>query len=294
MHKGLLNILKFACIAFFIGRGWEHFMFNPPYRVFLWSEDLLGFLINNFTPLTWQEYVANSFINTLVDRLIQLIGVFYLFMATITFFIKPWHKRLFKYYVFSSLMMSFLAFTLFVDKGFRIGQLIEQSSQIIIPILFAGLYLNKFKITDVLNVVKIAIAFTFIGHGLFAVGFYPVPGNFVDMCISFFGFTEPEAFMFLRTIGIIDLSCALFLFVPKLEIIALIFMSFWGCATASARLFSNFDMSLIEMSVSQWWFELVYRLPHGLIPITLLLFYLQKRNTSNNKVEMKFQPQLAH
>lgn len=295
MNKWIINILKFACIFFFIGRGWQHFAFNPPYRVFLWNEDLLGFFINFMTPLTWQEYVASSFINNLVDQLIQIVGIFYLLMAFVTFFIKPWHKKLAKLYYLASFIMMGLAFTLYVDKGFHLGQFLEQSIQIMTPLFFVMIYLYNVKIQSLLNLIKLTIAFTFIGHGLFAVGFYPVPGNFVDMCISFFGFTEPKAFTFLRTIGTIDLACAFLLFIPRLEILALVFMSFWGCATASARLLSNIDVSLIDMSLTQWWYELVYRLPHGLIPFMLLLyFYSQRNNKEQNILERKLQPQLSH
>lgn len=295
MNKHLLLLLKFTCICFFIGRGWEHFSFNPPYRVFLWNEDLLGGFINMFTPITWQEYVESIKINAFIDLCIQGIGVFYLVMAFVTVFIKSWHKKLAKFYFLASFMMAFLAFTLFVDKGFRIGQFIEQSLQILTPSLFALVYLYKIEIKNLINPIKIAIAFTFIGHGLFAVGFYPVPGNFVDMCISFFGFSETEAFAFLRMIGAIDLGCALLLFLPKLEYVALIFMSIWGSATASARILSNIDSDLLNMSISQWWFELVYRIPHGFIPVMLLLyFYSQRKSTVHNKQETILQPQLAH
>lgn len=295
MNGIFLNLLRLSAITMFIGRGWQHFSFNPPYRVFLWKEDLLGSFIHLFTPFTWQEYVSSDLVDQTINLGIQAIGVFFLAMALITIFIKPWHKKIFKYYVASTVIMAFLSFTLFVDKGFYIGQLIEHSLQTFIPLIFALLYLKKIELNHLLNPIKIAIAFTFIGHGLFAAGFYPVPGNFVDMVISFFGITENQSYELLRVMGAIDFAAAILLFLPRLDLFALIFMSFWGSATAGARLLSNIDPDLLAMSFNQWWFEVVYRIPHGLVPFSLLfILYLSKIGKVKNKLGTIQQPKLAH
>lgn len=295
MNNFFFHILRISAITMFIGRGWQHFAFNPPYRVFLWKEDLLGWFVNHFTPYTWQQYVSSDLVDQTINLGIQTIGVFFLLMAFVTLFIKPWHKKFFKYYVLSTCIMSFLSFTLFVDKGFYIGQLIEHSLQTFIPLIFALLYIKRLSISDLINPIKVVIALTFIGHGLFAAGFYPVPGNFVDMVISFFGMSEIEAYKLLRVMGAIDFAAAIMLFIPRLDIFALIFMSFWGSATASARLLSNIDQDLLVMSLDQWWFEVFYRIPHGLVPFSLLyLFYLSKQKSGDNRVGRILQPRLAH
>lgn len=295
MNNFFFHILRISAITMFIGRGWQHFAFNPPYRVFLWKEDLLGWFVNHLTPYTWQQYVSSDLVDQTINLGIQTIGMFFLLMAFVTLFIKPWHKKFFKYYVLSTCIMSFLSFTLFVDKGFYIGQLIEHSLQTFIPLIFALLYIKRLSISDLINPIKVVISLTFIGHGLFAAGFYPVPGNFVDMVISFFGMSEIEAYKLLRVMGAIDFAAAIMLFIPRLDIFALIFMSFWGSATASARLLSNIDQDLLVMSLDQWWFEVVYRIPHGLVPFSLLyLFYLSKQKSGDNRVGRILQPRLAH
>ena len=295
MNNIFFNLLRISAITMFIGRGWQHFAFNPPYRVFLWKEDLLGWFINNLTPYTWQEYVSSDLVDQTINLGIQAIGVFFLFMAVVTVFIKPWHKKIFKYYVYASGIMAFLSYTLFVDKGFYIGQLIEHSLQTFIPLVFALLYIKRIPLEHLINPIKIIMAFTFIGHGLFAAGFYPVPGNFVDMVISFFGMSEEQAYQLLRVMGAIDFGAAIMLFIPRLDFFALIFMSFWGSATASARLLSNIDYDLLAMSLDQWWFEVVYRIPHGLVPFSFLFFlYLAKTKQDQNKWELKAPLKLAH
>ena len=50
---------------------------------------------------------------------------------------------------------------------------------------------------------KIAIALTFSAHGLYAIGYYPQPGVFVDMLINILHFSETTAkdFLFVLCLG---------------------------------------------------------------------------------------------
>jgi len=278
-RKHLFLILKLACFFLFIGRGWQHFFWNAPYRVILWDESLLSPFIELLTPFTWQEYVSSDSVHNFTQSCIKFIGVLYFLMSFITIFIKPWHKKLFKLYAISSFHMFVLACLVTLDKGSYFGLFFEHAIQIFIPVVFAGLYLQKIRFDQTLIFAKVFIALTFIGHGLFAVGFYPVPGNFVEMVISTFGLSEPEAYTFLRVAGCIDFIAAIFIFIPKIEVLALGFMTFWGMTTAFARTVSHIDFDLFAMSANQWVFETIYRLPHGLLPLFLMmyLFYGKKK-----------------
>jgi hypothetical protein len=173
--------------------------------------------------------------------------------------------------------MVFLSYLIMLDKGSYYGLFFEHAIQIIIPVLFAATYLNLFNINKYINYIKAAIALTFIGHGLFAVGFYPVPGGFVEMVISTFKISEESAYIFLRIAGILDFSAAIFLFIPKTQFIALSFMAFWGIVTAFARTVAHIDSELFIMSTSQWIHETLYRLPHGLVPLFLIIYLLVGR-----------------
>ena len=86
------------------------------------------------------------------------------------------------------------------------------------------------------------IGITFLSHGLYAFGFYPVPGNFIDMTISIFGISETEARTFLWIAGIIDVLILPLLFVNKMLKIVVIYSVFWGFLTALARVFANFSI----------------------------------------------------
>ena len=48
-------------------------------------------------------------------------------------------------------------------------------------------------------------------------------------------------------------------------------MTVWGIATALARILSNIDFNLFALTFGQWSYEVLVRLPHGLLPLALLL-----------------------
>lgn len=278
-QKKLILILKYACFFLLIGRGWQHFYWNAPYRVILWDEALLSPFINYLTPWTWQEYVSSDLVHSVTQFFIKFIGVLYFLLAFVTIFVKPWHKKLFRYYTFTSLHMIFLTYLITLDKGSYVGLFVEHAIQFMIPLLFAGVYFGKINIEKNINLFKIAAACTFIGHGLFAVGFHPVPGNFVEMIITTFQISETDAYTFLRIAGTLDFAAALLLFIPQTQLIALAFMSFWGIVTAFARTVAHLDLNLLFMSSTQWIHETLYRLPHGLVPLFLIIYLLVGRKS---------------
>lgn len=288
MNNKIILILKYACIFLLVGRGWEHLVWNPPYRVILWDERLLTPFIELLTPWTWQEYVSSDAVHSFTQSVIKFIGLLYLSLAGITLFIKPWHKKLFKLYVLVSLHMLFITYLITLDKGSFLGLFIEHAIQVSIPFLFAGLYLKRFTFNESMTLFKIVMACTFVGHGLFAAGFHPVPGNFVEMVISTFSVTEETAYILLRTAGTIDFIAAIFLFMPKTQMYSLAFMSFWGIVTAFARTVAHLDFNLLLMSSNQWIHETIYRLPHGLVPLFVMIYLLGgKKKLKENKVEKK-------
>ena len=62
------------------------------------------------------------------------------------------------------------------------------------------------------------IAAVFIAHGLYAVGYYPIPGYFLGMVIDILGLTEQGARNFLLIAGILDFIGAFLIFLPKILI----------------------------------------------------------------------------
>ena len=127
---------------------------------------------------------------------------------------------------------------------------------------------------------KIAIAITFIYHGLFAIGYYPQPGNFTDMLIIGFGIQEDMARSCIdryRFDGFfVCRGCLIpFNFLYRKEVLSkvlkVIFITllsyavFWGFMTSIARFYIHFDSQFIWQSFEGFFHEFLVRLPHGSI-----------------------------
>jgi hypothetical protein len=180
----------------------------------------------------------------------------------------------------TAVALFFLSFLYYMEKFFYVGMLIEHTIQFGLPIvLYVALYKKNF-FEKYLFAFKILIALTFVGHGLFAIGFYPLPGPFIDMVISVFDVSETSAVIFLTIMGGIDLALGFLLFVPYTQSIALLFACFWGTVTALARIVAHLDMNLAMVSLHQWLFEVLTRLPHGLFPLAIFLYLFQKKKTA--------------
>ena len=270
------NIFKIAALSLFLGRGWLYLFWSAPLRTILWSETFFQGFITGVLGLNWNEYVTDPAIDTAINRVIQGFGAFFILVFFITLFIKPENKKTAKFLLAGSLLMFLLVFLRFVEKFFYIGMLIEHAIQVGTPLVFYFLLRKKLSAKKFILFIKIIIAMTFVGHALFAVGFHPVPGNFIDMIISILGVSEGTAVELLLVAGSIDIVASILLFVKETERYALFFMVFWGSATAFARMVANFNVDLALASGLQWLPETITRFPHALIPLGLY-FYLNER-----------------
>lgn len=263
-------LIKILTATVFIGRAWQHLFWDIPFRTLLWDEALISPIINRFG-MTWETYIYDMRIAAWQEAIVQLIGIFYLFLGGLVFFVKPnrhWIKTLLW---ISSFLLLGLSLLYWKEQFYRIGQLIEYTIQWSTPILLilAIYHLpNNFKFR---LFIKIAIAATFIGHGLYAFGFYPTPGNFIQMVIDMFRMNDTQADFFLKTVGVLDFIAAVGIFLPKLQKPSLIYCIIWGFATAFARIFINFDIQFPIETLHQWLHQTIYRLPHGGIPLLLWL-----------------------
>jgi hypothetical protein len=79
------------------------------------------------------------------------------------------------------------------------------------------------------------IAATFAAHGLYALGFYPIPGHFLDMTMVSTGLNRQSAEVVLMAAGTADLVVFFALFIPQTRKLALIYCIIWGILTTSAR-----------------------------------------------------------
>lgn len=271
------RLIQFATISVFLGRAWQHLFWDAPFRVLLWDEPWMKPIIEGLFQTPWDTYITSMAVDDGIQGTIYSFGIFYLICALISAFITQVPKWTAKIILAGATGLFFLACLYCKEKFFSVGQLLEYSIQIISPIL---LYLWVYPKVTAFNyrlIAKIAIALTFTCHGLYAVNYYPRPGNFVDMIINTIGCSETTAINLLMLAGIMDFIVSILLFFPgKIGRVALGYMVLWGFATTAARYTSYVEMDYLMESLNQWTWQVLIRLSHFMIPLAILLFQIKR------------------
>jgi len=274
------KIIQLSTCAVFLGRAWQHWRWDAPYRALLWDEQRMSSLVGSLLNMDWETYISDFQVENNIQLGIKAIGFFYLFCALVALFIKKL-PAIFKYVlVLGALNLIVLAILYCKERFFSIGQFFEYSLQFSSPLLLIYL-LKKPTITNsLLMVVKIMIALTFTAHGLYALGFYPRPVHFMEMTMNILGVMEDRAIQFLNIAGILDFVISIGIFLPwKWSKYCLWYAVFWGAATTAARIWANFNWEWLDYVLVQWLHESVMRFPHFLIPLANC--YQSTINTSN-------------
>jgi len=229
-------------------------------------------LVGALTGWTWREYVTNLAVDQAIQQFIVWTGVFYGLCAVLVIFIQklPAVSRYILWLGTFSLL--FLALVYTKDHFYQIGQFFEYTLQFGAPaFLLVALHTNNLSARLVLWM-KIAIALTFACHGLYAIGYYPRPGYYLEMVIRILGISQDAAKHFLNVAGALDFAVAIGIFLPtKWAKWFLLYAACWGLATSLARVFGNFYWDYPIGSLHQWAHEMTFRLPHFFIPLLLYL-----------------------
>ncbi len=287
----------FRCISFsaalvFLGRGWQHLASEGPYREFLWESTFMKPIVE-ILGYRWTDYVQNFYIDSLINKLSWGLGIFSILLSFVLIWImignnlatfEEFPKRIKSLFVFSlkagAMWMAVLAALYFFSTGLRWGQFLEFSLQIAAPIAVVLAISKKWRLLK--NILIAATSLTFLGHGLYAIGYYPQPGHFIDMTIDILGVDEDGARLFLTSMGFCDLTIAFAILVPGVRKKFLWIAVIWGFSTAMARLITSSYFSQPEIALLYGIPETLYRLPHSLIPLALVMW------GSNNKILTRF------
>lgn len=270
-HK-LITILKLSTFLVFLGRAYQHIVWDAPYRTFLWDESILKGSIETIFGIAWNDYVTNLSAANTISFSIKTIGVFYLLCAIVTLLIKPNMKKLGKFFLLGgSIGLFILALLYCKEKFLHVGQFFEYTIQFMSPVLLYMVVFTTVEFKKIRLLALIAIALTFSCHGLYAIGYYPRPGSFIDMTLNTLPISEPSAHAMLKIAGILDFVVAIAIFIPRISYAALVYAFVWGGLTAIARLIGHFHIAFLWNSFSQWTWEMLIRLPHGLIPLFVMI-----------------------
>ncbi|PQB07706.1 hypothetical protein BST83_11465 [Polaribacter filamentus] len=271
----ILFLLKLCAFLVFIGRAYQFYFFGAPFRSVFWDEALLTPIVEGLSNYSWYDYATNLNVSTWITNFTNLCSFLLVTSAFTCLFWNRISSNTFKKSVasVSLFILIFLGICMVKDFSYGVIQFLELSIQIAICLIF---FLNndisKINEKQLTFWLKIAVAFTFIAHGIFAMGIFYLPGHFIDMTIKILGVSETQAKLFLHIAGILDVLFSILLFVPKLAKYVLIYFITWGILTALARLVSGFNPDFILKSFHNYTYLVIYRLPHGLIPLTI--FYL--------------------
>ncbi|MEM6700998.1 MAG: hypothetical protein AAF599_21530 [Bacteroidota bacterium] len=262
----------------------QHLLFGAPYRTLLWDEAWMSWLVEGIFQTPWSDYVTSATIDQNITIATKIIGIFYLLCAIISLFIKKL-PRFFSYFLLiGAAGLIFLAFLYYKERFFQLAQFLEYSLQFSSPIFLY--WYSKFPPhqsfnPSILQSIKIAIAITFICHGLYAVGYYPRPGGFMEMVLNILSLPEAQVNQFLLFVGIMDFIAAVAIFFPrKIAIPAMIYIAFWGFMTTIARVWAYFQSDFWQETLLRWLPESIMRFPHFLIPLFALLWMIKSDKTN--------------
>ena len=281
-HKTVLLILRLSCLLLFAGRAWQHLVWGAPYRSILWDQSLLEPFVRAVYG-SWDQYAADIRIEHASLWIANAHGYFYAFCAVLCVMPFAILKRFRVVFLWSTFALAGLFGLLAKEKFMEVGMFIEHAGQMLSPLL---LYIalgreRSYQSKLFKRVLQIAIIGTFVGHGLYAVGYYPVPGNFIDMCINILHVSQSQAKALLFIAGLIDFAIGAVVFLQWGMGPLLTYACFWGFVTALARPIACFDAYLWQASLWQWLPEFIFRMPHALLPF--LALGLWRRDTFSRK-----------
>ena len=266
-----LFVFRLAVFTIFLGRAWQHLIWDGPYRTFFGDKELMEGVIFFLTGREWFDYVTDPSTDLFITILTKALGIFYASMSILTLTIQnqKWAKF---YYWLASTLLAILGLIYCNGKFFHVAHFVEYSIQFLSPIIFYYFVVGDLDSNRCLSYLKITVAATFVSYGIYAFGIYPLPGVFIDITINILGIRENLAHQVLIVASILDLAVGVLIFIPSLEKYAVSYAVLWGLATALARTWANIEFGYAFWPcLNQYLPETIYRICHGLIPLVIFL-----------------------
>lgn len=245
--RALRKFLQAILLFLVVGKLWQFVRWDAP-------------LFYHFAGSDWSLFLRTFACTTLG---LTLIGIFLDKKPQLPAFLRNllWS---------STVILALNAYLSFVYKGYQLPQLIELSIQWSLP-LFYLLFRrqNDYPSRNLIRWMKVAISLTFLGHGLYALGIPVLPGNFVNMTTSILGISPVQAEQFLFVAGGLDMLVCVGIWLPSLSRWSLLYAAFWGLTTALARVIAHVEIADMVGSLDRWLPEMLFRIPHGGLPLWL-------------------------
>lgn len=247
MNKQQLLLLKIAASAVFLGRGWQFLLWDAPYRSFFWDESLMGPVARSLG-YDWSIYLNELATDGNIGKLVVVSGIIFLLCAVAVWILPRWKPGLFPLILLGVFQLLFLSFLYWKEHFYILAQLIEYSLQWSTPLFLLYVIKKGATSSKMFFLLKVAVALTFVGHGLYALGvFFPVPANFTVMTVQILGVSQEQALQFLFWAGMLDMVVGVGVFLPaKWAQWIVLYAVFWGLATTAARIWAHFYIDNLE------------------------------------------------
>ncbi|MGE9269804.1 MAG: hypothetical protein ACQKBU_03290, partial [Verrucomicrobiales bacterium] len=165
-----------------------------------------------------------------------------------------------------------------VDSNYQLPMFLEHFLQWMVPLLLVLFGRTSRRLWMALA--WLAVSCTFVGHGHYALGLgVPVANDYVNLCLSILKCDVEVAKRFLQWVGWIDLALPLLFLLPWVRYLALGYAAVWGILTAIARILGHYTPAEDYYGMHPWLAEAVVRLPHGLVPLVMLLMLWQRQRS---------------
>ncbi|PVW14328.1 hypothetical protein [Marixanthomonas spongiae] len=279
-RKNTITLLKVCAFLIFIGRGYQFLFFDAPFRALLWDHGLMAGIVEGWFNTPWQDYVTNLTVDSWIQRSIRINGALYVLAGIAALAINNKNKKWLKLpIIIGAVLLTVLSVLLMKAKFFHYAQFFEHAIQFATPLVLLMALNERISLQKITFTLKVLIAITFTSHGLYALGYYQVPGNFIDMTIASLGISENTTVTFLYIAGVLDLVLSVAIFIPKIARYALLYAFIWGIMTALARVVAGTYIDFFADSLHQSLHLTIYRIPHGLVPLLAFLLYQRQFKT---------------
>lgn len=278
----LIGILRWSAGLCLAGWAWVQLYWEGPYGILLWNAETFAWAES--WGMEWDVFVGTGANDGLVQRWLGVVGWCFVLCAGVTLTARRESKLQLAVLGGGTGLLAVLAYAKYLAAQNQIPMLVEHGAQMLSPALLVMALTLGVRHRATVAVAIIALMATFAGHGYYAMGWLPTPGNFHAMTSLVLGVEYETANQFLRVAGALDFVVCIGILIPAVRKLSALYATFWGLLTALARPVAGMSWDLNYWGADQFVHEGVLRAPHFLLP--LFLFLLWRGSAEDSTVQI--------
>lgn len=267
----LIGILRWSAGLCLAGWAWVQLYWEGPYGILLWNAETFAWAES--WGMDWDLFVGTGANDGLVQLWLGALGWFFVLGAGVTLTARRESKLQLAVLGGGTGLLVILAYAKYLSAQNQIPMFVEHGSQMLSPALLVMALTLGVRHRATMVVAIIAFIATFAGHGYYAVGWLPTPGNFHAMTSLVLGVDYETANLFLRIAGALDFVVCVGVLIPAVRKLSALYATLWGLVTALARPVAGMSWDLNYWGADQFVHEGVLRAPHFLLPLFLFLLW---------------------